>query len=301
MKKIVILIPWIGPWPKWMGLYLESCRYNPTIDIVLICDHPSPVELPPNVRIAPFTMEGYRDHVAKQLGIKPKWHAPYKLCDIRPAMADIHPDLIEGYDFWGYGDIDVIYGDMRAFLTDEVLGNDVISAAGTHVSGHFCLIRNERRTNKAYRRALHWRFMLESDAHKSFDERIFSLLFQDAAARKKAGVHRFLVPPMGGGLLREQFSTALPNCRWIDGSRDFPETWYWNRGHLTASNAGDREFMYLHFSHWASKRWAGGDKAVWDAADPLIGVTDPHPTSFRISAEGFRDWAPEAAKVPELS
>ncbi len=298
MKSIVMLIPWMGRWPAWMALYLESARANPTIDFVLITDQAAPEDMPPNVRIAAYTMADYRDHVARRLRIRPRWTAPYKLCDIRPALADIHPELIEGYDYWGYGDIDVIYGDMRAFLDDQVLSHDVVSAASTHVSGHFCLIRNIPRANRAYRRALHWRFMLESDAHKSFDERIFSLLYQGPEARRKQGVHRFLVPAIGGGLLREQFSTALPNCRWIDGSRDFPETWYWNSGQLTANNAGDRAFMYLHFSHWSSKRWAGGDRAVWDAADPLVDVHGDRPTSFKISAEGFRDWAPARAASP---
>jgi hypothetical protein len=302
MKKIVILITWFGPWPKWMGLYLESCRYNPTIDFVLVSDAPVPADLPPNVRVLSFSFAEYRDHVAGRLGITAKWDSAYKLCDMKPAMAFIHEDLVAGYDNWGFGDIDVIYGDLRRFLDDDALDHDVISTDRRIVAGHFCVVRNSPEMVNAFKRPLHWRWLLSTAEHKCYDERIFSMMFEQEEGRRKHGLHhRLLTPRIGGALFQEQHSTALPSCTWIDGSRDFPQTWYWNRGHLTADNAGDREFMYLHFSHWASKRWAGGDKAVWDAADPLVGVTDPHPTSFKISAEGFRDWAPADEKVPEPS
>jgi hypothetical protein len=32
-------------------------------------------------------------------------------------------DYLKGYDFWGFGDLDLVYGDIRAFLTERVFHN----------------------------------------------------------------------------------------------------------------------------------------------------------------------------------
>jgi hypothetical protein len=50
--RIRILIPYFGAWPPWMGLFLESCRANPSIDWLLLGDcGPLDADLPPNVRV----------------------------------------------------------------------------------------------------------------------------------------------------------------------------------------------------------------------------------------------------------
>jgi hypothetical protein len=291
LPKIIFLIAWFGPWPAWMRLYLESCRSNPTIDFVLLSDAPPPEDLPPNVRVVTTTFEDYRRHLSRALGIRPKWHSPYKLCDFKPVLGHLHRDLIKGYDYWGFGDVDVIYGDLRKFLDAETLSHDVISTHDHIVAGHLGLVRNTEAMLKAFSKPLHWRWLLSNANHKSFDERIFSMLFTSEESRRQHGYHRFLVPRLKHKVLfREQFSTPLPGLNWVDGTKDYPESWYWDRGRLTTSNTGDREFMYLHFTHWASRRWAGGTKAVWDHLEQLNRVTGDRPTSFRISADGFSDW-----------
>lgn len=37
---------------------------------------------------------------------------PYKLCDFKPAYGFLFPEIIKRYDFWGHGDIDVVYGNI---------------------------------------------------------------------------------------------------------------------------------------------------------------------------------------------
>ena len=31
-KKIIMLMPYFGKWPVWMDLYIESCKWNPSIN-----------------------------------------------------------------------------------------------------------------------------------------------------------------------------------------------------------------------------------------------------------------------------
>jgi hypothetical protein len=37
---------------------------------------------------------------------------------------------------------------------------------------------------------------------------------------------------------------------------NYPQRWFWRRGHLTSERDGDRDFLYLHFMRWKSTRWA---------------------------------------------
>jgi hypothetical protein len=288
LKKIAQIVLWFGPWPKWFSLYLQSCRWNPTIDFIVVCDAAPPQDVPENVRFVHFGFDAYKEFVADRLGISPKWANPFKLCDIKPILGYLHKELIAGYDFWGFGDTDVIFGDIRRFVGEDELRHDVISTHEHIISGHFALIRNTDKNNSLFRRIKHWRLLVAAPVHKSFDERIFSLMFV-AAKRKNQLVHRLLTPWVGGALLREQYSTSLQGLRWIDGSTNYPKIWYWRAGKLTADNAGDREFMYLHFTHWASSRWTGTAKSVWQDVDPLVRVSGNRPLAFSISATGFSD------------
>jgi hypothetical protein len=287
LPSVRIIIPWFGPWPAWMRFFVESCRWNPTVDWLLVSDAKPPKDLPPNVRTVTTPFEDYRALIASRLGINPAWTDVYKICDIRPAMGLVHHAEIAEYDYWGYGDLDVIYGDIRHFYTPDVLVHDVISPHKHVVAGHFVLLRNTSRLITAFQQIPRWKAHLSSARHKSFDEQIFSRLF--LPIRGKRAWRRLVTPYLGGGYFREQFSTSIPRrpLEWIDGSWNFPRRWFWDRGHLTTDRSGEREFLYVHLSHWQSNRWTGEALTPWKDLARLDNVTDEHPTGFVISANGF--------------
>jgi hypothetical protein len=206
---------------------------------------------------------------------------------MKPALGRIHSDLLVGYDFWGYGDIDVIYGDIRHFYNENIRDYNLVSTHSHIVSGHLALLKNSEAMINAYRKILHWRYLLSAGKHKSFDERVFSLLFLDNVERRRRGFHRFLVGRLDKALLVEQYSTSIPGLPWVDGTQNFPAAWCWREGKLTSSASGDREFLYVHFTHWNSDRWTSGHRAAWRDVVPLVKVTEPRPRAFTISREGF--------------
>ena len=53
MKKIAIIVPYFGEFPNYFPLFLNSCRYNPTVDWLLVTDIADPVDYPQNVRVIP--------------------------------------------------------------------------------------------------------------------------------------------------------------------------------------------------------------------------------------------------------
>src|SRR5260370_1451362 len=119
--RMMILIPWFGGWPAWTGLFLESCRWNPAVNFTLVTDAGERDDVPPNVNILQIEFPDYRRRISERLGLRLAWTEPYKLCDLKPALGHIHEDLIQGYDFWGYSDIDLIWGDIRSFFASEIV------------------------------------------------------------------------------------------------------------------------------------------------------------------------------------
>ena len=289
-KSILLIVPWFGKWPAYIRYFIESCRWNPSVDWLIITDCGDLPDLPPNVRLMQTNLHAYRDLVSARLSIRCEWDTAYKICDIRPALARIHPDLIAPYDYWGYGDIDVVYGDIRSVYTAEVLTHNVISSHPDRCAGHFVLIRNSEMMNRAFTRVRGWRGLLARKDNVSFDERHWSNLF---VTHRGIGWKEWLTGRLRSprlpvkGYFVEQFSTNLPLLSWIDGTRNYPRAWIWREGILTADNAGDRRFLYAHFSNWQSGRWLGGGEAAWKDRATIDHCPPGRLTSFQITAQGF--------------
>lgn len=74
---------------------------------------------------------------------------PYKLCDFKPAYGEVFRDLLKEYDFWGHCDDDLIFGDIRRFVSDDIL-NRYDRILG---HGHFSLFRNTEKVAQMYKKA----------------------------------------------------------------------------------------------------------------------------------------------------
>ena len=50
--------------------------------------------------------------------------SPYKLCDFKPAYGEIFNEFISSFDYWGYCDVDLIWGNIRKFLSNDLLDKE---------------------------------------------------------------------------------------------------------------------------------------------------------------------------------
>jgi hypothetical protein len=283
-SRIRFLIPYFGKWPFWMPFFLESCRRNHDIDWLFFSDCGTPDHLPDNVHIQAIRYEDYLSHVSDRLGIGFSPASPYKLCDIKPAYGFIHEDILQGYDFWAFGDIDVIYGKLRDFFTEDLLHvHDLISNHARRISGHLCLVRNNPRMNGLFKRIPNWQQRFR-ESHQALDEGAFSRLF---IWRKNFPplLFRFVGlfnPLRRKSVFREAYSTPDGVVPWTDGSRNFPSYWFWNEGRLMNDKDGQREFPYLHFMVWKL--------GAWRQLDPETFADYPHLARreiWHVSAKGF--------------
>ena len=146
MTSIVIFIPYFGKLPKFYNTWKVTAFHNPTVQFILFTDDQA-VQSEKNIRVVHMTWKEMVDSIQSRFPFPIALKAPYKICDFRPGFAEMFPSFVEGFDFWGYCDIDLLYGDIRSFITEKVLENH----DRVFYNGHISLYRNCERMNSLYR------------------------------------------------------------------------------------------------------------------------------------------------------
>lgn len=172
MDKICIILCYYGVFSNTFQSYLDTCGNNPSIDWIIVTDHDIKREYicPENVSQINITLRELEQLICEKLNYAVEIRTPYKLCDYKVAYGLIFEDYIGDYDWWGYGDCDVLYGNLRAFLTQERL--DRFDKIYTY--GHLCLLRNNEACKRAFQieaaNTLDWKYVYDQDETKGFDE-----------------------------------------------------------------------------------------------------------------------------------
>ena len=143
MKSIVIIFPYFGILPPQYKMWRESALQNPNIDFMFFTD--ANVEPAKNILVHKMQFEQFQHLAQKAFDFPIVLDRPYKLCEYKQAYGYILQDYIKGYDFWGFGDLDLVYGDIRSFITEEVLNHKFLLGWG-----HLTLLHNDEETNKYF-------------------------------------------------------------------------------------------------------------------------------------------------------
>lgn len=171
-KDIGLVVCYFGPqWPAYFPHFLESCRANPGVDFLFFTNLAPPASSP-NLHFTYLAdLAAFNALASKKLALAIALTDPYKLCDLKPAYGVIFAEYLLPYRFWGYCDIDLVFGDIRSFVTDEVLHDyDVISAVAEYPAGFFLLLRNEPSITRLYTASRDYAQVFQSERHFCFDE-----------------------------------------------------------------------------------------------------------------------------------
>lgn len=147
MKSAVLILPYFGKFPDIFPLFLKTAAKNPNINFLIISDSEENIDYPGNVIVLSQTFSEFRELMEKRLGQTIVLEKPYKLCDYKPVYGYVLSEQIKQYDYWGYCDCDLIWGDLYSFIEPLMeKGYDKIFA-----SGHLTLYRNTQENNELFR------------------------------------------------------------------------------------------------------------------------------------------------------
>lgn len=170
MASIVFIVPYFGYFPKTFPVWLKSVSYNPDIDVLIITDDKRSFDYPSNVRVVYMSFEECRSLFQSKYDFPLALDRPYKLCDFKPTYGYVFSEYIKDYEFWAFGDIDTIWGNLRSFITDDLLSRyDRLFDLG-----HFALTRNTEQCNHVYEQKveglLYYKDVLSTPQSMYFDE-----------------------------------------------------------------------------------------------------------------------------------
>ena len=238
-KSIVLIVPYIGKWPPWFDAHLVSISHNPTVNWLFITDCIIPAHYPDNVRFVPTTLESLNNRVNGILDIAIPL-SPRKLCDVRPAYGEIFQDFIIEYDFWGFCDLDIFWGNIRKYITNNILSEyDIVSSRMEAISGHFTLFANIPEINSLHKTIPGYKALLNEKKYMWGEEHKLTnylKLIQSSTSFPKIYWKKYLLNNNNGKAHQEYHL----------------DKWIWKDGKILELKNGEviNEVMYLHFINW---------------------------------------------------
>lgn len=236
MKSIILIVPYIGKWPLWFEAHLVSIAKNPTVNWLFITDCELPKNYPNNVRFISISLESLNIKINTVLGIDVPL-SPRKLCDVRPAYGEIFQEYISDYDFWGFCDVDIIWGNIRGYVSDDILSNyDIISSRKEAIAGHFTLFANKQIINTFYKTIPGYNELIKKTKYMWGEEQVLTRylkLILSSKSSPKVYWKTYFVNNVNGKAHQEYYL----------------DRWIWQEGKMINTKTG-QEVMYLHFINW---------------------------------------------------
>lgn len=264
--KVAQVIPYFGKWPEWIELYFYSCGRNPMVDFIFYTDCPLPQHRYKNTIFHHCTYDEYCQIVSTRLGIDYHCHQSYKLTDLKPFLGVIHRDDFKGYDFGGFGDLDLIYGNLGMILNESNLNHyDVITTHNYHIAGHCCFFRNTEYYRNRCFEIKRWQEKVTDEKALSIDELDFShavMPWLKTIGRihkyfcKPLGIHYFKVLDALNPILHPKM--MVQEC-WTSPQPRPNEIWTYDRKQNIIVNPQGIQLPYLHFLFFKKTQWLETD------------------------------------------
>ena len=239
--KITIIIPYFGQLPSYFAFFLKSCEVNNELDFLVFTDQSEPTLHPSNVTFQSISFDAFKAMARTKLSLSMRALGvltPYKLCDYKPAYGVLFEDYIKDTDFWGFCDIDLIFG--RVF---EILSIEQVRQSERILSqGHFTMYKNCERMNYMFdapiEGGISFREAIEIREPCFFDE-----IFMPAICKER-NVIQYGENVFADILPQYDNFVIAPLCIV---KNKINQTFYWQDGSLYREYAnGQDELMYIH-------------------------------------------------------
>lgn len=245
MKSIAYIVPYFGKLPEFFNVWLMGCKENKTIDWFIFTDDRREFDYPANVIVTYCSFEEIRLRIQEKFSFKITLDRPYKLCDYRVAYGDIFRAELKEYDFWGYCDIDVLFGDIRAFINDDIL--DRYEKIG--YQGHSTLYKNIESVRKRYLTKVseirNYKEIYTTSESCFFDENVFSEMYNKLEIPYYKEVNFAHLEKYDPNFYLGHFPREM-------GYKNKCQIFIWKKGklfrvYIVNEQLYLEEFMYIHF------------------------------------------------------
>jgi hypothetical protein len=242
--KIGMVYCYFGKWPKYFSIFLKTCRANPDLDFIFFSNcEIEPRLLAPNIRYIHFTLAQFNDLATQRLGFPVNVCNPYKLCDFKPAYGYIFERYLTAYDFWGFGDIDIVLGNIKKFISDaDLQQHDIISVRKEYISGFFSIFRNTTPATRLFMKSKDWQAVFQDTRNHCFDECNYA--FDHLWRGNSILTANTKIQSMTEVAILEQRDNNL-RVRWTTIVEEGFGYFQWKDGTITNA-VSNNEFMLLH-------------------------------------------------------
>ncbi len=257
-KRVAVVLPYFGQLPTTWPLTLASMEQNSEIDWLIFTDQEVKSSAA-NIRVSMTTLEDTRDRFSKSLELAVALETPYKLCDFKPAYGELYLDELAPYDYWGYCDADVVFGDVQAHVVAALETADF----KIFRRGHLSLIPNNEAGRSSFRLGVvgadDYRAVFSDPNSRAFDE--VGGMYQRLKAHGLDVYEDEALFDIGADKFRLKANSALSGERFyvLEG------------GQLSALDSNGRwvrSGRYIHLQKRAYRRLPPG----WDSA-PVLGFS----------------------------
>jgi hypothetical protein len=146
LNKIAILVVYFGKFPNSVTIWADSAKRQKNIDFIFITDQNQESYLE-SFTFIKYEFHELINHINFILNFDSNIKFPYKLVDFKPAYGIIFKNILSNYNYWGYCDLDLIFGDLNSFIlkcVDEQ--TDMF-----YSRGHFSFFRNNENFNNLFK------------------------------------------------------------------------------------------------------------------------------------------------------
>ena len=232
--RVKLVTLWIGPLPEWLPQFSERMDRN-SYDWELLHFN---------------SVDDVNELATKVLGTPCRKGSAYSLCDLRPMFGELFQDRLQGYDFWGWCDLDVVLGDLDRLLTPLLLRYDIVTTDTWTVNGALTLLLNIPDVNTLWRRA-YYRKILEEPDYCNFDESGFNDRLRMEAGMTNANQHFTRLIKESGLIVHWDNRSWVESSETIDVEGGIPSRWCEVQGNKLLETPTGRELVLYHFTN----RW----------------------------------------------
>lgn len=239
--SVGIICAYFGQLPGCYQTWLHSCEYNRTVDFFLVTDQHTK-NTPTNVHVINMSFQELKNIVVSKFGESISLEQPYKLCDFKPMYGVIFQKYLNGFDYWGHCDMDLVFGDLQHFFEyyhlekfDKFLN-----------LGHLSLYRNTEENN--YRFEMDgsdcgsWKKVLADREGYAFDEvdGIYQIYLKHGYPQFDKRIFADI------SCIYKRFRCAKKDINYEN------QIFYWENGHVyrdywEKGKKHTEEFIYIHF------------------------------------------------------